>query len=266
MSGPASPLRRRLVTLGVLAGVAGAWQAVPWVRDLLPQRLDFTPVADPPGFRQLGGGGTSGGFDPFVGLGRREAPAGPVVDPASLRADLCGALFGGPPAPGTVPVAAFSDYYCPFCRVLTRRLAAIEGAPDSVVRVTWHEWPLLGPNSMLAARAALAAGRQGAYAAFQAALSRGGFVATPAFLATVAERAGIDPARLLADMDDPGIARAIARTTALARLFGFPGTPSMVVGRTVVVGEIDEPTLRALIARERADGPLPACLGAVQAG
>jgi protein-disulfide isomerase len=252
-------LRSRLVALAVLVGVAAAWQAVPWVRSLLPQQLDLEVMADPPGFRRLGGGATSGGFDPFVGLGGRDAPTGPGIDPDSLRADLCGALFGAPPAPGTVPIAAFSDYYCPFCRVLTRRLAAMESQPGSTVRVTWHEWPLLGANSMLAARASLAADRQGAYAAFQAALSRGGFVATPAFLADVAGRAGIDPARLLADMEHPAITESIARTTALSRLFGFPGTPSLVVGRTVVVGEIDEPTLRALIDRERADGALPFC-------
>lgn len=251
--------RSRLMALAVLIGVAAAWQAVPWVRSLFPQPLDFTVVSDPPGFRRLGGGATSGGFDPFVGLGRREAPTGPTVDEGSLRADLCSALFGAPPAPGTVPVATFSDYYCPFCRVLTRRLAALEAESGGALRVTWHEWPLLGPNSMLAARASLAADRQGAYAAFQTALSRGGFVATPAFLANLAERAGIDPDRLLADMDHPAVAERIARTTALAGLFGFPGTPSMVVGRTIVIGEIDEPTLRALIARERADGPLPFC-------
>ena len=260
MTASSGSWRSKLIALAVLVGVATLWQAVPWLRSLLPATLEMTARADPPGFRELGGGAaSSGAFDPFVGLSAREAPTGPVIDPDSLRADLCGALFGGPPAPGVVPVAAFSDYYCPFCRVLTRTLAAIEAEPDSGMTVTWHEWPLLGANSMLAARASLAAERQGAYAAFHAALSRGGFVATPAFLATVAERAGIDPDRLLADMDHPAVAESIARTTALARLFGFPGTPAMVVGRTVVVGEIDEATLRSLIDRERADGPVPAC-------
>ena len=262
MSTQRSPWPNRLLTLAVLVAVPALWQAVPWLRSLLPASLELTARADPPGFRELGGGSASAGaFDPFLGLSARDAPTGPVIDPDSLRADLCAALFGGPPAPGVVPVAAFSDYYCPFCRVLTRTLATIEGEPDSRVAITWHEWPLLGANSMLAARASLAAERQDAYAAFQSALSRGGFVATPAFLATVAERAGIDPDRLLADMDHPAVAKAIARTTALARLFGFPGTPAMVVGRTVVVGEIDEATLRRLIDRERADGPLPACQG-----
>jgi protein-disulfide isomerase len=88
---------------------------------------------------------------------------------------------------------------------------------------------------------------------------RGGFVATPAFLTNLAARIGIDADRMISDMQSPGVAHDIAESTALARLFGFVGTPSLVVGRTVVVGQIDDATLRALIAREREDGPVPAC-------
>jgi protein-disulfide isomerase len=60
-------------------------------------------------------------------------------------------------------------------------------------------------------------------------------------------------------MASPAVAARIAETRGLARLFGFPGTPSMVVGRTVVTGALDEGRLLALIAREREEGPPPAC-------
>jgi protein-disulfide isomerase len=114
----------------------------------------------------------------------------------------------------------------------------------------------------MAAKAALAAKRQGAYVAFHEALMRGAFVATPAFLADLAARLDIDPEQMRADMQSPETARAIAESRALARLFAFPGTPALIVGRTVVVGEIDDATLRALIDREREDGPIPACAAA----
>ena len=127
------------------------------------------------------------------------------------------------------------------------------------MRIAWHEWPLLGPVSEVAAKAALAAKRQGAYPAFHDALMRGAFVPTPAFLQALAGRIGIDPQRMLADMESAGVAREIAETRALADLFGFFGTPSMVVGRTLVTGEIGDAALRALIAREAEDGPVPAC-------
>jgi protein-disulfide isomerase len=254
-----SRLRRNLIAGGVVASVIGLWHGAPYVMRLLPRSFEFEPLADPPGFRRIAGGATSGGLDPFAGLSTPEPERGPRIDPDALRADLCRAVFGAAPAEGVVPVASFSDYYCPFCRVLTRRLAAIEAGSGGTVRIAWHEWPLLGETSEVAAKAALAAKRQDAYVAFHEALMRGAFVATPAFLSNLAERLGIDPERMLADMESPETARAIAESRALARLFSFPGTPALIVGRTVVAGEIDDATLRALIDREREDGPIRAC-------
>ena len=254
-----SGLRRTPIFGGVAASVLGLWHGVPRLLRLLPRRFEFEAVEDVPGFRRLAGGASSARLDPFAGIGAPEASKGPNIDPDDLRADLCRALYGAPPGPGVVPVASFSDYYCPFCRVLTRTLSAIESEAANGVRVAWHEWPLFGPTSELAARAALAAREQGAYVAFHKAMMRGAFVATPAFLSDLARRLGIDPERMLADMNSNRTALAIAESRALARLFGFPGTPALVVGRTVVVGEIDDATLRALIAQERQDGPVPAC-------
>lgn len=260
-SSPSPASRRRtLLMLAGLAAVPLVWQEVPalWQR-IVPPDFDFEPLADPAGFRRLGGGAVSGGFDPLIGIGTAPRPAAPVVDPAALRADLCTALFGRDPAPGLVPIASFSDYYCPFCRVLTGWLAAMEAEADAGITIHWHEWPILGATSEVAARAGLAAKRQDAYLAFHTALMRGGFVPTPAFLHDLALRLAIDHGQMLADMESAEIAREIAVTRALSNLFGFAGTPALVVGRTVVVGQIDQATLRALIARERADGPMTGC-------
>jgi protein-disulfide isomerase len=252
----ASRQRRAVLFIALGAGLMGLWQGGPALRRLIPVSLDFAPLDDPPGFRRLGGGEVSGGFDPFVGIGRGTAP--PVADEAALRADLCRALFGAaPPPPGRVPVASFSDYFCPFCKLLTRRLAALE--VEGAVAVRWHEWPLLGEASETAARAALAADLQGAYARFHAAMMRSSFLPTPAVLEDFARRTDLDFGRLLGDMASPAVAARIAETRGLARLFGFPGTPSMVVGRTVVTGALDEGRLLALIAREREEGPPQVC-------
>lgn len=257
---PSSRLRRNVIAGGVVAGVLGLWHGAPWLRQWLPREFDFEPVEGIEGFRRLAGGATSGGFDPFAGLSAPSPQTGPRIDLAELRADLCNVLFEASPAQGVVPIASFSDYYCPFCRVLTQRLAEIEAGSGGAVRIAWHEWPLLGATSEVAAKAALAAKRQGAYIGFQKALMRGAFVATPAFLSSLATRLEINPDQMLADMERTETARAIAESRALARLFGFPGTPALVVGRTVVVGETSEATLRALIERERVDGPVAACM------
>ena len=252
---------RRMLVLGAAATAGTAvWLGGPHVRTWFAGDLDFTPLDDPAGFRRFGSGAVSSGFDPFAGLGSSPA-AEDAAAAASVRANLCQALFGAARIPpGIVPIAYFSDFRCPYCRVLSPRLAALESAPDPEITVSWHEWPILGDVSVNAARAALAARRQGAYQAFHERLISSPFVPTPGYLADLAGRLGLDPAQLAADMESPDVARDIATSNALAGIFHFRGTPGLVVGRTVVNGAIDEATLAALIEHERAEGPPPGCI------
>lgn len=247
--------RRRLVAAAALAVGAGVlWPALRgrWAA----REFDFVALDEPAGFRSLHLGAVSVGLDPLAGLQGGGAAAWRGRD------GLCRALFGSnAPAAGVVPVAVFTDYRCPYCRVLSELLGEIEGEAGGAVTVVRHEWPILGEASEQAARAALAARRQGAYGAFHARLMRSAFLPTPAYLADLARRVGVDADRLVGDMHAPEVERELGDARALAALFRFPGTPGLVVGRTVVIGAIGEARLRALIARERADGPVPACAG-----
>ncbi|TGG92168.1 MAG: DsbA family protein, partial [Aphanocapsa feldmannii 277cV] len=63
---------------------------------------------------------------------------------------------------GDIAVVEFFDYQCPYCkRALGPVTELLE--TDSQVRVVWKEYPILGPDSRFAARAAMAAERQGHY-------------------------------------------------------------------------------------------------------
>ncbi len=233
--------------MGALAALYAGSRALP---RLWPTGFDFTPVPGVSGFRRIESGQVSGGFDPFAGIG---APPDPALDALTeaLRQNPRPALFDGTaPSPGVVPIASFSDYYCSYCRVQTQELAHIERDSAGSVQVFWHELPLLGQTSQLAARAALAAKRQGAYPAFHQAMMRSRFQATPEYLRALAGRIGIDGPRLIADMDSPEIAAELLSSAALARVFGFYGTPAMVVGRTAVQGRIPPERLAHLIATE----------------
>ncbi len=242
--GEAALTRRALILAGGSAALlaAGAGWAV-WQR---PARFDFTPhpVA---GFRQIAAGPASLSRDPLVGLA---GIPDPVLEDeiARLRPDPREALFYAE-GPG-VQVASFSDYNCPYCRVLTEKLAAMEAGSGGAMTVSWHELPLLGETSRTSARAALAARRQGAYAAFHKRLMQTRFEPNEAYLAALAESVGIDAARLIEDMASPSIGRELIRSEALGAIFAFPGTPALVVGRTVVVGAIAERRLRQLVAVE----------------
>lgn len=243
----------------LVAGYGGVRYGLPFVNRLLADDLEFEPVDRPAGFRRMKGGASSSGFDLFVGLPGDDR-VGMAETVALVEARVCDALYGNDRLrDGTVPVASFSDYNCPYCRVLTQRLARMESASDGALAVSWHELPLLGEASRMAARGALAAKRQGAYIGFHERLMRTPFQATSDYLTVLAQDLGIDADRLIADMDSAAVRQEIRESRALSQVFGFIGTPALVVGRTVVQGEIGEATLAQLIARERADGPITAC-------
>lgn len=228
-----------------------------WVLDQAVDDLGFIPVDDPPGFRRLSlVGSTSAAFDPFVGVTSPGEGAEPVATIAER--DFCVALFGLPDfPPGVVPVAFFSDYNCPNCELLFDDLTAIEAAGD--MHLKRHEWPILGEASETSARAAIAANRQGAYRTFARRLQRTSLVPTDGYLRELAQSAGIDPDRLLADMASDATTRELRTSADLVQRFAFSGTPALVVGRTIVVGTIRTATLEALVRAEQSAGPPPGC-------
>ncbi len=249
-------MKRALAAAALLALALAGW------RLLAPApTLTFSPLPHLEGFRALRLAGVSGpgGFDPLSAIADDAARA-----PLPAPSDLCGLLFegaegavaGSPASP--VRIASFSDYRCPYCRVLSGILADL--AAEGRARITYHEWPIFGAPSTLAARAALAAGRQGAYAALHARLMRSAFVATPAYLEAVAGEMGLDAPRLLADMDHPDVTAALARSHALTRIFGMAGTPALVVGATLVEGAVTRAQLDALISLETGAPTPAACL------
>ena len=166
-------------------------------------------------------------------------------------------IFNDPAAPttgnpdGDVSVVEFFDYRCPYCkRVVGPILEAV--AADGNVRLVFKEFPILGAESYFAARAALAAVRQGRYRAFHVALmALEGDLDAPVVMG-VAARLGLDLDRLRADMDRPEVKAAIARNQALADALYIEGTPAFVIGDAVVPGALSIETFRRLIAEARA--------------
>jgi protein-disulfide isomerase len=214
-----------------------------WFAYPSPAPLDFRPWPAEPTLRTLPQGQvTAGGSLAVIGLDE------PPLRPAP-PADLCAALFGDV-ADGPVPVAFFTDHYCPNCRSLARTIEEQDG-----ISPVLHELPILGPGSVVAARGALAAGLQGEREAFHLRMRRAAFSPTPAYLQEVAAGLGLDPDRLLADLDGPTVDAELRRDTALAASLGFDVVPVAVVGRTVVVGDVPARELSRLVEAEVRDGP-----------
>jgi hypothetical protein len=235
--------RREALLIGAgLVAVAAGWQA--WIRR--PRAFDFQPIPGLTGWRRLPGGEISGGAggDIFVGL-----DAGESVSP--LEADrLCEVLFGRERR-RAVPLAVFTDFNCPFCRRIAPTLAARASA--GAIALHWLEWPVYGGRSEEVAHALVAAEEMGRADALRGPLYGG----VPAPLSRVVAASGIPAAVLAERMHSPGVARRLQEIDRAAALLGLPGTPSMMVGRTLVIGAMSPEDLDRLIALEAEAGPPP---------
>jgi len=122
---------------------------------------------------------------------------------------------------------------------------------DKKIRVVFKEFAILGPGSLAAAKAALAADRQGKYLEFHTELMRARGINDRAIDA-IAKKLGLDVKKLRADMKRPEIEAALQKNYRLAEDLGINGTPAFVIGDTMVPGAIGPEQLAAMIAAERA--------------
>lgn len=155
---------------------------------------------------------------------------------------------------GSLTIVEFFDARCGYCKALHPTLQALLRA-DPQLRVVMKDLPILGPASVVASRALLAAQRQGKYAAYQDALMQLRGEPTEAALQAEAQRVGLDWARLKRDMEDPALMPRLQRNLELARALSIEGTPALIIGDTLVPGAVDLPTLQGLVAGARRAEP-----------
>lgn len=157
-----------------------------------------------------------------------------------------GAVLGNPA--GTVTLVEFTDYGCTFCRQSVADVKALIAAnPD--LKVVMREWPIF-PGSEQAARMALAAARQGRYAAFHDALFALG-PPSEASIRRAAEAAGLDRAAAEAFAASPAATFELQKNLSLARRLGFEGTPSWVIGDRVFSGAVGRARLSEAVEAAR---------------
>jgi predicted DsbA family dithiol-disulfide isomerase len=171
----------------------------------------------------------------FLTLGLE--PATPPLEPNLLPDVVHNAAGEG------VPVAVFGDFFCPFCRILMARVRTLQ---DNV-RISWHELPLLGPGSVLVARASQAAHLQGGYLDFYDTLAKAGFRPSDAWMVEVADRTGLDTAKFRSDLGGEVVERMLKDSAAAAARLGLFATPGIVIGRKAVLGAIDQSVVQQLI-------------------
>lgn len=152
-------------------------------------------------------------------------------------------------ADGDVTVVEFFDYRCPYCKRVAPDVERLL-AEDPDVRLVYKEWPILGPESVFAARAALAAREQDQYPAFHEQVMALEEV-TEASVMAVAGDLGLDLEQLREDMASPEVEAHIQQSMQLAQALGINGTPAFVIGDRVVPGATSYDTLSGLVDAAR---------------
>ncbi|MBV8934945.1 MAG: DsbA family protein [Alphaproteobacteria bacterium] len=151
---------------------------------------------------------------------------------------------------GDVTIVEFFDYRCPYCKQVLPSLQTLL-KEDHNLRFVFKELPVLGPPSVTAAHAALAAQRQGKYEAFHNAMMATKGQITDETVYKVAGSVGLDVDRLKQDMSAPEIEQALKANLALADALNIHGTPGFIIGKHIVPGAIDLDALRNMIADAR---------------
>lgn len=134
----------------------------------------------------------------------------------------------------------------------------IKANPD--VRVVFKDFPIRGPLSEFAARAALAANKQGKYYEFSHALLNANKPLTQELVFEVAKKQGLNVEQLKKEMNDQSISEQIKNTQKLAQNLKLFGTPAFFIGKTsatngqnvnYVPGRMDQTQMQAAIDKAK---------------
>ena len=144
-----------------------------------------------------------------------------------------------------VTLTYFFDYACGYCRQSNPAIERLI-AEDKGLRVVFRELPILGPESVEAARVSLAASKAGKFAQYHDALYAAGRPG-PDTIAIAANAAGV-PAQ---PVNDPAQEAELRSNLGLASQLGATGTPLFIVGDRVINSAVGYEGLKEAIKAAR---------------
>lgn len=159
-------------------------------------------------------------------------------------------LVGNPQ--GDITVVEFFDYRCGFCKKVFPTIQKLI-KDDGNIRYVLKEFPILGPMSVTASRASLAAWNidPARYMIFHTSMMTARGQLDEARIFKLAERAGYDAGQIRAGMKDSVVEKEIQTNSRLAQELGINGTPAFIIGEHVIPGAVDMATLKGLVQAAR---------------
>jgi protein-disulfide isomerase len=155
---------------------------------------------------------------------------------------------------GDVTFVEFFDYNCGYCkRAMADMLELMKD--DSKLKVVLKEFPVLGPGSVEAARVGAAVRMQDKtgkkYLEFHQKLLGGRGQVDKARALAAAKEVGLDTARIERDIAGDEVRRSLEESFRLAEKLGLNGTPSYVIGDSVIVGAVGAAALKEKVNTAR---------------
>jgi protein-disulfide isomerase len=152
-------------------------------------------------------------------------------------------VAGPPDAP--LELIMYGDFQCPYCSASQSIVRRVRKRLDGRLRFAFRHLPLheVHPEAQGAAEASEAAAAQGSFWEMHDALYANSGKLTPADLAEVAQRLGLDVERFRAELIDGTYAARVQRDAEGARAAGIAATPAFIVNGTPHVGSFDAGSL-----------------------
>jgi len=154
---------------------------------------------------------------------------------------------GGNPE-GDITLVEFMDYRCGYCR---RAVDEVNGLleEDGNIRFIVKEFPILGEDSVLASRFAIAtqqvAGDEAYKSVHDALMAYNGTMNDTGFT-RLADSLGLDANAIVAAMDSDAVSEVIAANHALGQRLQISGTPSFVMGEQMLRGFLPQDAMQSI--------------------
>ena len=191
-------------------------------------------------------------------LQQREAEAQAQAD-FTLVSENKAAIFddgysyvGGNPD-GDITIVEFMDYRCGYCKKAFSEVEKLVNG-DGNIRFIVKELPILGEQSMVASRFAIAtkivAGDEGYKSVHDALMSFNGDI-TPTSLKRLAESFDLDGDAIIEKMDSAEVTAEIEATRDLAQTLAISGTPTFVMNDELLRGYLPYDQMKAIVDEKR---------------
>lgn len=160
---------------------------------------------------------------------------------------------GGNPN-GSVTIVEFMDYRCGYCRKAYSEVEDLVKT-DGDIRFVVKEFPILGDDSLISSKFAIAVrmlhGDEAYKAAHDALIALRG-APDAETLGRLATDMGYDAAEVTAKMESPDVMAVIQANHDLAGALNITGTPTFVIDTQMLRGYVPEADMRQIVNQARA--------------